>query len=173
MVAFRELAKVIHNEKGVSITSIRSDHGREFQNEDFEFFCNEKGIMHNVSTPRNPQQNGVVERKNRSLVELARSMLNETNLPKYIWADVVDTSYYVMNYVLIQSILNRTPHELYKRRNPNISYFHVLGCKCFIHNYEKDNHVKFDTRADEGIFIGYSISSKAFRVYNIKTKLTK
>ena len=79
--AFRKLAKVIQNEKGLNIVSIRSDHGGEFQNESFEKFCEENGFHHNFSAPRTPQQSGVVERKNRSLEEGARTLLNETRLP--------------------------------------------------------------------------------------------
>jgi len=81
--AFKKLAKIIQNKKNVNIASIRSDHGGEFENKDFELFFDENGIQHNFSTPRTPQQNGVVERKNRSSEELAKTLLNDTNLPKY------------------------------------------------------------------------------------------
>jgi len=80
---FKNFAKAVQNEKNNSIVSIKSDHGREFQNEKFDRFCSKLAIKHNFSEPRTPQQNGVVERKNRSLEELARTMLNETGLPKY------------------------------------------------------------------------------------------
>ena len=93
---------------------IQSDHGREFQNERFEHFCEKHCIKHNFSAPRTPQQNGVVERKNRSLEELARTMLNENSLPKYFWADVVNIACYVLNRVLIRPILKKTPYELFK-----------------------------------------------------------
>lgn len=81
--AFKKYAKQIQNEKSIKIASIRSDHGEEFQNAPFEELCEEHGILHNFSAPRTPQQNGVVERKNRSLVELARTMISDANLPKY------------------------------------------------------------------------------------------
>ena len=90
--AFKRLAKMLENEKSSKIVSIRSDHGREFQNEKFEHFCEKHGINHNFSAPRTPQQNGVVERKNRSLEELARTMLNENSLPNFFWADAVNTT---------------------------------------------------------------------------------
>jgi len=104
--------------------------------------------------------------KNRSLEELARTLLNDYNLPKYFWVDVVNTAYYVLNRVLIRPILKRTPYELYKRRKPNISHFKVFGCKYFILNNDKDNIGKFDAKADDGIFIGYSSHSHAYRIYN-------
>jgi len=81
--AFKKLAKIVQNEKNCTIAAIKADHGREFQNESFEKFCEKHGIQHSFSAPRTPQQNGVVERKNRSLEEIARTLLNETTLPKY------------------------------------------------------------------------------------------
>jgi len=80
---FKKLAKVLENEKGSKIVSLRSDHCGEFQNENFEHFCEKHDIKHNFLAPRTPEQNGVVERKNKSLEELAKTMLNETSLPKY------------------------------------------------------------------------------------------
>ena len=166
--SFSNLCKRIQNEKGVSIISIRSDHGKEFENKEFEKFCLENGFDHNFSAPRTPQQNGVVERKNRSIQEMARTLLNENNLPKYFWGEAVHTSCYVLNRVSIRPILKKTPYELWKGKKPNISYFKVFGCKCFILN-QKDDLGKFDSKSDVGIFLGYSTSSKAFRVYNRRT----
>jgi len=99
--AFKRSVEIIQNEKNCGISSIKSNHGREFQNERFDKFCSKSGIKHNFSSPRTSQQNGVVERKNRSLEELARTMLNETGFPKYFWADAVSTTCYVLNQVLI------------------------------------------------------------------------
>ncbi|KAH9656139.1 hypothetical protein KPL70_022564 [Citrus sinensis] len=166
--AFKVLCKKLQNEKGHGIVCIRSDHGGEFENHAFESFCNNLGIDHQFSSPRTPQQNGVVERKNRSIQEMARTMLNENALPKYFWAEAVNTACYVLNRVLIRPNLNKTPYELWKDRKPNIGYFKVFGCKCFVLN-TKDNLGKFDSKSDVGIFLGYSNSSKAYRVYNKRT----
>ncbi|KAH9698504.1 Integrase catalytic domain-containing protein [Citrus sinensis] len=166
--AFKVLCKKLQNEKGHGIVCIRSDHGGEFENHAFESFCNNLGIEHQFSSPRTPQQNGVVERKNRSIQEMARTMLNENALPKYFWAEAVNTACYVLNRVLIRPNLNKTPYELWKDRKPNIGYFKVFGCKCFVLN-TKDNLGKFDSKSDVGIFLGYSNSSKAYRVYNKRT----
>jgi len=155
--AFHKLAKVIQNEKGLSIISIRSDHGGEFQNEYFEKFCEENGIHHNFSAPRTPQQNDVVERKNRSLEEGARTLLNETNLPKYFWADAISIVCYTLNKLLVRPILKKTPYEPYKGRKPNISHLRVFGCKCFVLNNGNESLGKFDAKADEEIFLGYSL----------------
>jgi len=154
--AFKRLAKMVENEKSFKIVSIRSEHSGEFQNEKFEHFCEKHGINHNFSAPRTPQQNGVVERKNRSLEELARTMLNENSLPKYFWADVVNTACYVLNRVLIRPILKKTPYELFKGRRLVLSHLKLFGCKCFILNNGKESLCKFDAKAYEGIFLGYT-----------------
>ena len=121
----------------MKIKIIRSDHGGEFQNESFENFCDENGILHNFSAPRTPQQNGVVERKNSSLEELARTMLNEYNVAKYFWADVASTTCYVLNRMLIKPILKITPYELFKGRKPNVAHLKIFGCTCFVLNNGK------------------------------------
>ncbi|KAM6587476.1 hypothetical protein CsatA_010081 [Cannabis sativa] len=126
---FVKFCKNVQNEKGYSITSVRSDHGGEFDNDALELFCDEHGFNHNFSAPRTPQQNGVVERKNRTIQEMARSMLNEISLPKYFWAEAVNTSCYILNRVFIRPNMNKTPYELWKGRKPNIGYFKVFGCK--------------------------------------------
>jgi hypothetical protein len=101
---------------------------------------------------------------------MARTMLNEHSLPKYFWAEAVNTACYIINRVVIRSQLEKTPYELWKGRTPNIGYFKVFGCKCFILN-DKDNLGKFHAKSDGGIFLGYSMNSKAYRVYN-KRSLT-
>ena len=134
----------------------------------FKEFFDENGVSHNFSCPRTPQQNGVVERKNKTLQEMARTILSDSNIEKYFWAEAINTSCYILNRISIRKILNKTPYEFWKGRKPNISYFHVFGCTCYILN-NKDILGKFDSKSDKGIFLGYSTSSKAYRVYNIRT----
>jgi len=100
---------------------------------------------------------------------MARTMLNDSNFPKYFWADALNTICYVMNKALKKSFLKKTPYEIYKGGKANISYFHVFGYKCFVLNNGKNNIGKFDARSNEGIFLGYSLHSKAFRIYNKRT----
>jgi hypothetical protein len=101
---------------------------------------------------------------------MARTMLNEHSLPKHFWAKVVNTACYIINRVVIRSKLEKTTYEIWKGRTPNIGYFKVFGCKCFILN-DKDNLGKFDAKSDEAIFLGYYMNIKAYRVYN-KRSLT-
>ena len=105
---------------------------------------------------------------------MARTMLNENNLAFILlcWAEAVNTSCYVLNRILLRPILKKTPYELWKNKKPNISYFKVFGCKCFILN-TKDNLGNFDAKSDVGIFLGYSTSSKAFRVFNKRTMVVE
>ena len=99
---------------------------------------------------------------------MARTMLHKYNLPLYFWAKAFNTSCYISNRVFKRPILNKTSYELWNNRKPKISCLRVFGCKCFIFN-TKDNLGKFDSKADEGIFLGYSTSSKAYRVFNKRT----
>ena len=92
-------------------------------------------------------------------------MLNENILPKYFWAEAVNTTCYVLNHVVIRSYLNNTSYEVWKDKKLNIGYFKVFGCKCFILN-TKNNLGKFNLKSYIGIFLGYSNTSKVYRVYN-------
>ncbi|GAB2289002.1 hypothetical protein Dimus_038036 [Dionaea muscipula] len=100
---------------------------------------------------------------------MARTMLIENNLSKYFWAEAVNTSCHILNRISIRPILKKTPYKLWKDRKPNVSHFHAFGCKYFILNNAKDNLGKFDAKSDEGIFLGYASSSKAFRIFNKRT----
>ncbi|PKA54068.1 Retrovirus-related Pol polyprotein from transposon TNT 1-94 [Apostasia shenzhenica] len=100
-------------------------------------------------------------------------MLHERGLPKYFWAEAVNTACYIVNRVTVRSILSKTLYELWKGRKPNISYLRVFGYNCFVLNNGKDNLGKFDPKADEAIFLGYSLTSKAYRVYNTRTMLVE
>ena len=100
---------------------------------------------------------------------MARTILNESNVEKYVWAEAINTSCYILNRVSIRNFLNKTPYELWIGRKPNISYFHIFGCYCYILN-NKDNLGKFDSKSDKAIFLGYSTTSKAYRVFNLRTR---
>ncbi|GJW48670.1 retrovirus-related pol polyprotein from transposon TNT 1-94 [Tanacetum coccineum] len=166
---FKVFSKMIQNKLGCSIVSIRTDHGREFDNEvQFGNYCDLNGISHNFSAPRTPQSNGVVERKNRTLQEMSRTMLNEQSIPQKFWCNAVDTSTYIINRVSIRRILGKTPYELLRGRKPNLNYFRVFGSKCFVLN-TKDYLTKFDPKSYEGVFLGYSQNSKAYIILNKQT----
>ncbi|KAJ9560929.1 hypothetical protein OSB04_006089 [Centaurea solstitialis] len=149
----------------LTVRSIRSDHGTEFKNSTLESFFEQKGISQNFSSVRTPQQNGVAERRNRTLIEAARSMLSEANLATQFWAEAVNTACYTQNRSLIVKRFRRTAYELFRNRKPSIKHLHIFGCVCYILN-NKDNLGKFDSKSDDGIFLGYSSISKTYRVFN-------
>ncbi|GKB48950.1 zf-CCHC domain-containing protein [Tanacetum coccineum] len=138
----------------------------------FGAYCDAQGITHNFSAPRTPQSNGVVERKNRTLQEMSRTMLNEQSIPQKFWCNAVDTSTYILNRILIRPILGKTPYEIFRGRKPSLEYFKVFGSKCFILN-TKDYLTKFDPKSYEGVFLGYSQNSKAYVVLNKHTMKVK
>ncbi|GJS71452.1 putative ribonuclease H-like domain-containing protein [Tanacetum coccineum] len=151
---------------------IRCDNGTEFKNKEMNQFCERKGIKREFSVARTPQQNGVAERKNRTLIEAARTMLADSKLPTTFWAEAVNTACYVQNRVLVTKPHNKTPYELFLGRKPALGFMRPFGCPVIILN-TIDHLGKFDGKADEGFFVGYSINSKAFRVFNSRTKIVE
>ncbi|GJS00293.1 ribonuclease H-like domain-containing protein [Tanacetum coccineum] len=134
----------------------------EFKNNDMNQFCGMKGIKKEFSVSRTPQQNGVAERKNRTLINAARTMLADSLLPTIFWVEAVNTACYVQNRVLVTKPYNKTSYKLYTGRPPSISFMRPFGCLVTILN-TLDPLGKFDRKADEGFLVGYSINSKAFR----------
>ncbi|GJS77808.1 ribonuclease H-like domain-containing protein [Tanacetum coccineum] len=152
-----------------NVKIIRCDNGTEFKNYVMNEFCAKKGIKREFSVARTPQQNGVAERKNRTLIEAARTMLADSLLPIPFWTEAVNTACYVLNRVLVTKPQNKTPYELLIGKSPSISFMRPFGCPLTILN-TLDSLGKFDGKSDEGYLLGYSTSSKAFRVYNKRTK---
>ncbi|KAI3745946.1 hypothetical protein L6452_08358 [Arctium lappa] len=160
----------IENQTNQKVKVIRSNNGTEFKNLDLNTFCEEKGIERQYSAPRTPQQNGVAERRNRTLIEAARSLLADSKLPITFWAEAVNTACYVQNRVLVVKPKNKTPYELLNKRKPFIGFFKPFGCPCTILN-TKTHLGKFDSKADDGFLVGYSSQSKAYRVFNSSSRI--
>nr|GEV56520.1 putative ribonuclease H-like domain-containing protein [Tanacetum cinerariifolium] len=127
------------------------------------------GIKREYSVARTPQQNRVAERRNRTLIEVARTMLADFKLPIIFWAEAVNTACYVQNKVLVVKPHFKTPYELFRGRTPALSFMRPFGCHVTILN-TLDHLGKFDGKSDEGFFVGYFTNSKAFRLYNIRTR---
>ncbi|GJV40451.1 putative ribonuclease H-like domain-containing protein [Tanacetum coccineum] len=159
----------LENQLSHNVKIIRCDNGTEFKNHAMNEFCAKKGIKREFSVARTPQQNGVAERKNRTLIEAARTMLADSLLPIPFWAEAVNTACYVLNRVLVTKPQNKTPYELLIGKSPSISFMRPFGCPLTILN-TLDSLGKFDGKSNEGYLLGYSTSSKAFRVYNKRTK---
>ncbi|GJV95402.1 putative ribonuclease H-like domain-containing protein [Tanacetum coccineum] len=159
----------LENKLRHKVKTIRCDHGTEFKNHLMNEFCAKKGIKREYSIARTPQQNGVAERKNRTLIEAARTMLADSLLPIQFWAEAVNTACYVLNRVLVTKPQMKTPYEILMGRSPNISFMRPFGCSLTILN-TLDQLGKFDGKSEEGYLLGYSTSSKGFRVYNRVTR---
>ncbi|GJZ05622.1 retrovirus-related pol polyprotein from transposon TNT 1-94 [Tanacetum coccineum] len=142
--------KEVENLVDKKVKIIKSDNGTEFKNKVMDDFCREKGIKREYSVARTPQQNGVAERKNRTLIEAARTMLADSKLPTTFWAEAVSTACYVQNRVLIVKPHNKTPYELFRGFKPAIGFMKPFGCHVTILN-TLDNLGKFDGKSDEGI----------------------
>ncbi|GJZ19951.1 retrovirus-related pol polyprotein from transposon TNT 1-94 [Tanacetum coccineum] len=142
----------MENLNEVRVKELRSDNGTEFRNYKLEEFCDEKGISQNFSSPCTSEQNGVAERRNRTLIEAARTMLNSANLPKYFWGEAVNTACYTQNRSIIVKRHGKTAYDVFKGRSPDISYFYVFGYLVHIHNH-RDNLGKFDAKVDDGFFL--------------------
>ncbi|GKB48052.1 putative ribonuclease H-like domain-containing protein, partial [Tanacetum coccineum] len=131
-----------------------------------------KGIKKEFSVARTPQQNDVAERRNRTLIEAARTMLVDSKLPTTFWAEAVNIACYVLNRVLVINPHNKTPYELIRGRTPLIDFMKPFRCPVTILNI-RDHLSKFDGKADEGFFFRYSVVSKAIRVFNKRTRIVK
>ena len=150
------------------IKKVRSDNGSEFRNTNVEEFLDEEGIKHEFSAPYTPQQNGVVERKNRTLIDMARTMLDEYKIEDIFWAEAINTACHAINRLFLHKYYKKTSYELITGNKPKVSYFRVFGCKCYILN-KKPRSSKFAPKVDEGFLVGYGPSEHAYRVFNLTT----
>ena len=140
-----------------------SDNGSEFKNSRIDELCDKFGIRHQFSAKYIPQSNGLVERKNRTLIDMARSMLSEYNVSHSFWAARLAI---IATDSIVTPMMEKTPYELLNGRNPNIAYFRVFGCKCYI--LKKGTRLsKFEKKCNEGFLLDYSTTSKAYRVWNL------
>jgi transposase InsO family protein len=139
------------NEFELKVKKIRSDNGSEFKNLQVEEFLEEEGIKHEFSAPYTPQKNGVVERKNRTLIDMARTMLGEFKTPERFWSEAVNTACHAINRLYLHRLLKKTSYELLTSNKPNVSCFRVFGSKCYI-LVKKGRHSKFAPKAVEGFY---------------------
>nr|GEZ30722.1 putative ribonuclease H-like domain-containing protein [Tanacetum cinerariifolium] len=160
----------LENLLSLKVKIIRCDNRTEFKNSNLNQFCGLKGIKREFSVPRTLQQNGIAERKNRTLIEAARTLLADLLLLIPFWAEAVNTACYVQNRVLVTKPHNKIPYELLHGRLPSIGFMRPFDCPVTILN-TMDPLGKFQGKVDEGILIRYSVCSKAFRVFNSRTRI--
>nr|GEU55138.1 hypothetical protein [Tanacetum cinerariifolium] len=152
----------------LQVQRIQTDNSKEFKNKTLAKFFDEVGITQQFFAARTPQQNGVVERRNRTLVEAARTRLTFANLQSFLWAEAIATACFTQNHSIIHKRFDKTPYELMNKRKPNIKFLRVFGCRCYLLNDYEDVG-KLKAKGDIGVFVGYSKESAAFRIYNKQT----
>ena len=148
------------------VNSLRSDNGGEYQSNAFKKYCSDRGIHHQFTSPHCPQQNGVAERFNRTIIESARSMIFHAKLPLKFWADAVNTVVYLRNRSPSSHLNGRTPFEFWYSRKPDVSNLRVFGCVCYVHIPDSQRR-KLDPKSYKAVFVGYPNDTKGYKVLNI------
>ncbi|GJX38520.1 retrovirus-related pol polyprotein from transposon TNT 1-94 [Tanacetum coccineum] len=154
------------------VISVRTDRGTEFLNKTLHVFFKEEGIEHQTSTPRTLEQNGVVERQNRTLIEAARTMPSASKLPLFFWAEAIATACYTQNRSIIIPTHEKIAYHIINDRKPSIKHLHIFGCTCYL-TRDGENLDKMKEKGDPCILVGYSTQSKGYRVYNQRTNYDK
>jgi IS30 family transposase len=144
---------------GRKLCMLRTDNGGEFTVAKFMSYCADEGVQRHYSTAYNPQQNGVIERRNQTVVGMARALLKQRGMPAIFWGEVVVTAIYILNRSPTKALNGRTPYEAWHGRKPAVSHLRVFGCLVF--GKELGHIDKLDDRSTPGLFIGYAEGSKA------------
>lgn len=165
---FMEFKAMAENETGQKIKVFRTDNGGEYCDGKFEKFLRENGIRHELTAPYTPEQNGMAERMNRTLVEKARCMLIDANLSKRHWGEAICAAAYIINRSPCSGSIDKTPEEIWSGRRPNVGNIRVFGCKAMMH-IVKQKRKKFDAKSKECIMVGYAENSKAYRLLDPET----
>ncbi|XP_044478092.1 uncharacterized protein LOC123205234 [Mangifera indica] len=145
------------------------ERGGEFLSDEFTLFYKQNGIKRQLTVRRTPEQNGVAERKNRTVVEMAKNMLSEKKLSNDFWVEAVATSVYLLNISPTKAVHNITPYEAWWNRKPNVSALKIFGCIAYAMLTINDR-TKMDKKSEKCIFVGYSDETKGYRLYNPITK---
>ena len=161
---FQEFKALVENQTGKKIRCLRSDNGGEYTSNDFDDYCVREGIRREMTVAYNPQQNGVAERKNRSIVGAARAMIHDQGLPLFLWAEACNTAVYLQNMSPHRALGNLTPDEAFTGKKPQVGHLRIFGCVTYSY-IPKELRKKMEPTAEKGIFVGYSEISKAYRIY--------
>ncbi|KAG6519381.1 hypothetical protein ZIOFF_022874 [Zingiber officinale] len=164
---FKKFKSLVEKQSGCFIKTLRSDRGKEYTSKEFHNFCEDEGVERQLTVRYTPQQNGVTERKNQTIVEMAKSMMHEKGLPKIFWAEAVYTAVYLSNRCPTTAIPNKTPFEAWSGRRPLVNHLKVFGSICYS-QIPKQKRSKLDESSERCIFVGYSTMSKGYRLFNLQ-----
>jgi len=117
---------LVEQELGLKIQTFRTDRGGEFVSQEFNSFCNSYGIKRHIIAPYTPQQNGVVERHNITLMEMARSIMKHMHVPNYLWGEAIQHSKYLLNRIATRALKDKTPYEVFRAKKPNINHLRIF-----------------------------------------------
>ncbi|KAI5312594.1 hypothetical protein L3X38_041767 [Prunus dulcis] len=166
---FKKFKAFVELQSGFSLKRLRSDRGGEYASHEFQDFCASMGMERHLPIAYSPQQNGVAERRNRTICEMARSMMIEKGITVIFWAEAVSTAVYLQNRCFTTSVSSKTPFEAFTGRKPGIKHLKVFGCICYTH-VPSPLRQKFDDKARKGVFMGYGSCEKGYRVYDLQSK---
>lgn len=167
--AFKTYKAYVERKLGHNIQALRSDNGREYVSGAFEQFLKEEGIQHQLTIPYTPQQNGLAERCNRTVVEKARCLLIDADLPKKFWAEACSTAVYLINRSPAKGLSGQTPHEIWSGKKPDLSHLKVFGCRALAH-IPKEQRCKWDKKAKPCLLLGYLEHTQGYRLYDTEAK---
>lgn len=170
ITAFKTYKRRVEKETGCQIKKIRTDNAKEYLSKEFNDFLEEEGIKRQLSVEYCPQQNGVAERANRTLVEMARCMLLQSEVPNSLWAEAINTAAYIRNRCPTKILENLTPMEVWSTEKPYVGFMRIFGSKV-IALEKKPSRGKFEPKGKEYILVGYSQESKAYRLWSPGTKM--
>ena len=162
---FIEWKALVEKSSGMKVKVLRTDNGGEYTSNEFEDYLTKHGIQHELTVPKTPQQNGVAERMNRTLVESIRSMLADSQLPKRFWAEALSTAAYLRNRCPTNAVKGKTPYEAWTGNKPNVGHLRIFGCDAYAH-IPKDERRKLDSKTKRSIFLGYGNGVKGYRLYD-------
>ncbi|KAL8094563.1 hypothetical protein AgCh_036190 [Apium graveolens] len=162
---FKEFKALAEKQSGHYLKTLRSDRGGEYTSNLFRSFCRAHDINHQLTTTYTPQQNGVAERKNRTILDMAKSMVKAKHLPRTFWAETVLCAVYLLNRCPTKSVRNNTPNEAWSGSKPTVGHFRIFGCIAYAHVPDQKRK-KLDDKGEKCIFTGYDKRSKAYRLYN-------
>ncbi|KAL0641354.1 hypothetical protein Bca4012_102580 [Brassica carinata] len=167
--AFVNFQAYVTNHYNATVKVLRSDNGGEYTSHAFKNHLAKHGIVHQTSCPYTPQQNGVAERKNRHLMEVARSMMYHANVPKRFWGDAVQTACYLINRIPTKVLKNLSPFEVLNKSKPYIDHLRVFGCLCYVW-VPGEQRNKLEAKSTKAMLIGYSVTQKGYKCYDPATR---
>lgn len=166
---FKKFKIIVEKESGLSICGLRTNRGGEFTSKEFTEFCRLEGIKRQLTTAYTPQQNGVAERKSRTILNMVRCVLEEKKMPTSFWLEAVRWTCHILNRSPTSAVKNKTPEECWSGIKPNVDYFRVFGCVGNVH-VPNAKRLKLDARSQKCVMIGYSEESKGYKMFNPMTK---